>query len=420
MIQLWLKFKDEKNEEVRKLVEGEKFIVGRHSASNLSIPDSRLSREHAKIERFGDFFVISDLGSSNGTKLNGKDLSDPVAIKDGDILSLGGVEVTVIAESDEPPLDAAEPSSDTPESNQNTSAASASSAPAEAGNKNLRIGLLLTIPILGIFILIFAGGLIYMLSGNSKRDVVQTSDDPIISEDEPEDDDTPAKTPATTPGTSSTNPITIQPQTDSGPVLPQPPSETAKIEQNGAVFLRRIAQNDPKAFLTTDQAQRVNTRVKQLGGSSALADNINSARKNADRIKSLAAAKNLKPQFLAVAAISKLGNNRGDIVQTATAMSEVLDKLGTQIGNEFAEDSLLMIAAYDQGVAGDTMKMRNMLQDLSNKFPESTRAIRTIWFLQKNGKITQAEFDQALNFLAVGTITQNPKEFGVNAEALVL
>jgi hypothetical protein len=59
-----------------------------------------------------------------------------------------------------------------------------------------------------------------------------------------------------------------------------------------------------------------------------------------------------------------------------------------------------------------------MLQDLANKFPESPRAIRTIWFLQKNGKITQSEFDGALNFLAVGTISQNPKEFGVNAEAL--
>lgn len=419
MIQLWLKFKNEKNEEVRKLVDADKFIVGRHSASNLSIPDSRLSREHVKIERFGDFFVISDLGSSNGTKLNEKDLSDPVAIRDGDVLSLGGVEVKVIAESDEPQPEAPEPNAEAPESAQN--AAAASSAPAEAGNNNLKIGLLLTIPILGIFILIFAGGLIYMLSGNSKKDVVQTSDDAVISEDEFEEDDATTKTPAVNArGTSSTNPATPQPQTESDSVLPQPPSETAKVEQNGAVFLRRIAQNDPKAFLTTDQAQRVNARVKQLGGSSALADNINSARKNAERIKSLASAKNLKPQFLAVAAISKLGNSRGDVVQTATAMSEVLDKLGTQIGNEFAEDNLLMIAAYDQGVAGDTMKMRNMLQDLSNKFPESTRAIRTIWFLQKNGKITQAEFDQALNFLAVGTITQNPQEFGVNAEALVL
>src|SRR5688572_384834 len=119
-------------------------------------------------------------------------------------------------------------------------------------------------------------------------------------------------------------------------------------------------------------------------------------------------------------AVAKLGGNRGDVVQAAQGMADVLDKLSVQLGNEFGEDSLLIIAAYGQGAAGDTMKMRNMLQDLANKFPESSRAIRTIWFLQKNGKITQSEFDSALSFLAIGTISQNPKEFGVNAEALTL
>jgi hypothetical protein len=99
-------------------------------------------------------------------------------------------------------------------------------------------------------------------------------------------------------------------------------------------------------------------------------------------------------------------------------MAEVLGKLSVHIGTEFAEDCLLLIAAYDQGQAGETMKMRNMLQDLATKSTESSRTIRTIWYLQKEGKITQADYDRALTFLAVGTIAQNPKEFGVNAEAL--
>ena len=160
--------------------------------------------------------------------------------------------------------------------------------------------------------------------------------------------------------------------------------------------------------------------MKQIGKSGALAENINAARKNAAQIKSLAASKNLKPQFLAVAAITKLGSGRGDIMQAAESVADVYYKLSTQIGSEFGEDSLLMVAAFDQGVAGDTMKMRNMLQDLATKSTEGARTIRTIWFLQKNGKISQSEFDRALNFLAIGTITQNPKEFGVKAEALML
>ncbi|MEO7674534.1 MAG: hypothetical protein ABIU09_10725, partial [Pyrinomonadaceae bacterium] len=107
-------------------------------------------------------------------------------------------------------------------------------------------------------------------------------------------------------------------------------------------------------------------------------------------------------------------------MQAATSVADVYDKLATQIGSEFGEDCLLMVAAFDQGAAGDTMKMRNMLQDLANKSSEGVRTIRSIWFLQKNGKITPGEFDRALSFLAIGTITQNPKDFGVNAEALTL
>jgi hypothetical protein len=126
----------------------------------------------------------------------------------------------------------------------------------------------------------------------------------------------------------------------------------------------------------------------------------------------------MKPQFLAVAAITKLGNNRGNVLQTAQSMIEVLEKLGTHIGSELAEDSLLVVAAYDQGAAGEFLKMRNMLQQASNQFPESSRTIRTIWFLHKNGKISDAQFDFAVRFLAIGAITQNPKDFNVNAEEL--
>jgi hypothetical protein len=186
---------------------------------------------------------------------------------------------------------------------------------------------------------------------------------------------------------------------------------------DGAAFLRRIALNDPKAFLTGEQAKLVNDKIKQVT-SPALADNINAARQNSAKIKSIAESKSLKPQFLATAAITKLGSNRGDVLQTAEAMAETFEKLRTPVGNEFASDALLMVAAYDQGAAGDFLKMRNMLQDIATKYPESSRSIRTIWFLHKNNRITDAEYDFALRFLAIGTIMQNPKDFGVNTEAL--
>jgi hypothetical protein len=61
--------------------------------------------------------------------------------------------------------------------------------------------------------------------------------------------------------------------------------------------------------------------------------------------------------------------------------------------------------------------MRNMLQKLATDSPQLVREIRTIWYLKKNNKITDSEYEFALRFLAVGTIMQNPKAFGVNTEA---
>ncbi|QYO65793.1 hypothetical protein [Leptolyngbya sp. 7M] len=166
--------------------------------------------------------------------------------------------------------------------------------------------------------------------------------------------------------------------------------------------------------------KRVDAKVSQLKNSAVLADNINSARKSAKQIAELAAANDIKPQLLAVAAIARLGNSRGDVANTARTMSEVFGKLHPQIGSERSDDALLLIAAYDQGAAGETMKLRNMLQDLAGKREVSSRELRSIWFLEKEGMITKAEFDMALTFLAIGVITQDPKAFGVNAEPLTL
>jgi hypothetical protein len=181
-----------------------------------------------------------------------------------------------------------------------------------------------------------------------------------------------------------------------------------------------MAVNEPNAFLTGEQAQIVSGVIKQIGNSSAVAENINSARRNSTQLTSLASSKGLRPQLLATAALAKLGTSRGDVLKTAQEMAGTLDKLGQILSGELANESLLTIAAYDQGEAGDFMKMRNMLQDLAGKTAESPRTMRTIWFLHKNGKITDSEYNFALRFLAIGTITQNPKDFGVNAEALTL
>lgn len=420
MEELWLKFIDNEGQSRRERVSGERFVVGRHTDCDLCIPDGKLSREHLEVERIGYNFIVSDLGSSNGTTLNGANLFGRVALSNGDRLNLGG-SIEMIAEFATEQI-APAPVAEANSNGQAAVATPAVSSPQPQTNAEPEGGfptsIFLIAPVLGLIVIVLVGGSIYLFSSGKRQDPVDHND--VVYKSDDEDDPPVNKKTKDTDDTSSNQ--TSSPNTSSTPDIPPLPSpsntgEGSKSEVDGAAFLRRIALNDPQAFLTGEQAKIVNDKIKQVA-SSALADNINAARKNSAEIKSIAEQKSLKPQFLAAAAVTKLGGSRGDVLQTAKGMAETFDKLRTPIGCEFASDALLMIAAYDQAAGGDFLKMRNMLQDISTKYPESSRAIRSIWFLHKINKITDSEYDFALRFLAVGTVMQNPKDFGVNTEAL--
>jgi pSer/pThr/pTyr-binding forkhead associated (FHA) protein len=73
--------------------------VGRLPEQPVYIPDERLSREHARIEFRGGQFIINDLGSRNGTALNGKLLSHPQALTSGDTIELGSSTLVITIEA---------------------------------------------------------------------------------------------------------------------------------------------------------------------------------------------------------------------------------------------------------------------------------------------------------------------------------
>jgi len=70
---------------------GDSLTLGRHADNTLVLPDKKVSRRHALIHRQGDEqFWLVDLGSSNGTRLNGQLLRQSALLKDGDRLEIGG------------------------------------------------------------------------------------------------------------------------------------------------------------------------------------------------------------------------------------------------------------------------------------------------------------------------------------------
>jgi adenylate cyclase len=62
--------------------------LGRHPSNTLRLVDREVSKEHAVIERVGKEFVLKDLGSSNGTFVNGRRVKE-LKLRDGDEIALG-------------------------------------------------------------------------------------------------------------------------------------------------------------------------------------------------------------------------------------------------------------------------------------------------------------------------------------------
>ena len=65
------------------------MILGRHPACDIYLPDRQISREHARLFHTADGFFVEDLGSKNGTFVNGEPVTRPTSIRDGDLLQIG-------------------------------------------------------------------------------------------------------------------------------------------------------------------------------------------------------------------------------------------------------------------------------------------------------------------------------------------
>jgi hypothetical protein len=68
-----------------------KFTIGRAEASNLVLSSLTVSRHHAELCRQDDEWFLVDLGSTNGTYLNGWRINGTVAVRPGDEVTFGDV-----------------------------------------------------------------------------------------------------------------------------------------------------------------------------------------------------------------------------------------------------------------------------------------------------------------------------------------
>ena len=70
-------------------LENEHITIGRDASNDISVNDAEVSRRHARLTFQGGKFVLEDLGSTNGTYVNGQRLTGPRVLKSGEVISLG-------------------------------------------------------------------------------------------------------------------------------------------------------------------------------------------------------------------------------------------------------------------------------------------------------------------------------------------
>ena len=72
-------------------------VLGRAEQADLVVSDATVSVEHARVRRVGRVWVITDLGSTNGTQINDSPVNGETPIAAGDVLRLGNVRLKVVA-----------------------------------------------------------------------------------------------------------------------------------------------------------------------------------------------------------------------------------------------------------------------------------------------------------------------------------
>jgi hypothetical protein len=77
---------------------GTAFTIGRTQDCDLRISDMSVSRRHAELIRGEDGWLLSDLGSHNGTRVNGWLVREPVPLRPGDMVQFGSAMFVVQAQ----------------------------------------------------------------------------------------------------------------------------------------------------------------------------------------------------------------------------------------------------------------------------------------------------------------------------------
>jgi hypothetical protein len=77
----------------RHTLDGDLVTIGRQASCTIVIADNNISRVHARFRTSDNGWTIEDLGSTNGTKVNGMLITEPTLLSHGQLIALGSLQL---------------------------------------------------------------------------------------------------------------------------------------------------------------------------------------------------------------------------------------------------------------------------------------------------------------------------------------
>jgi hypothetical protein len=373
-----------RSESVR--VESSRFIIGKSADNDLVVDDESSSPRHALIETFDDVVQVSDCGSRGGTFLNGNLIARAEMVYDGDVISIGSdCRITVRirdGKGEGPDAFARQVAADG--SRRVSDSLQAQPLSPTAGLNPPVIALIAVAMILFGAVLAIA-----LLKDDDPR--------PVAPKDAGETPVATVEPPARKPEKEeSASQVSVEEQ----------------IKDALKRFMLLISTDRTPYFLHGEPFGDVKNRVSQFRSSPNLSRALRSikahSQEGAARKQSgtTEAAKHNLAIFTALAKTD--GGQSGDCLSIARQMQPEIESLFICYGIDKADSSLYLVAGYQSGAGCRTL------------FANARRSNRNVWDMHKRGVIDQKTYDFIVKFLALGVISQNPNQFGVDAEPLAL
>jgi pSer/pThr/pTyr-binding forkhead associated (FHA) protein len=387
--------------------------IGRSVDNTIHIDDPSVARYHAMIELRADHFWLSDLGSTNGTALNGAPLKAATQLKVGDTIALGGNSAIKIISPEEQAAPAAQPAPDNPPPAPPVTggeAAPPAPAPQESGVSMAHVAVAgVTVFVL----LVFIGVALWLINNKSTTAKNQT---PQYS--------TPLPTATKTTGTKAmptaepTKPVVISANVATGveglarTLAGQlsgrsnyifDPDMTAQIAARTAEYRLDVTAKAREYQLEVDRAFGNAKGLKPLLGHILAMSQSKYGQSTGAGIGVWQVPPAIAKDYLQPGEdLSALNPMKRSAEVAASHLDELMDIFESQ-------DFMYALACYGQpkSVAG---ALNQKLQGID---PNDRR---DFWKQVKSGLVPREGAEKVVRFFAAGIVGENPGNFGLNAK----